>query len=108
MTETTPEQKPDSSLMLLMISRCLTEGNCPSLAGHCEDASREILTLRAKVLHLEKITSRILEEHWKNEMYDKLEEQDYLRSLPKVSTIVPVKSTISWVEQLAYLKGTSV
>ena len=71
---------PDTAEMLQTISRCLTIGSCPSLASHCDRASNEILGLRAKVQHLEKITSRILEEHWKNEMYDKLEEADYQRN----------------------------
>jgi hypothetical protein len=74
------EELPDTAEMLQTISRCLTIGSCPSLASHCDRASKEILELRAKVLHLEKITSRILEEQWKNEMYDKLEEQDYERN----------------------------
>lgn len=71
---------PDTAEMLQTISRCLTIGSCPSLASHCDRASNEILELRAKVLHLEKITSRVLEEHWKNEMYDKLEQEDYERN----------------------------
>ena len=74
------EELPDTAEMLQTISRCLVIGSCPSLASHCDRASNEILELRAKVLHLEKITSRILEEHWKNEMYDKLEQEDYERN----------------------------
>lgn len=70
------EPLPDTAEMLQTISRCLTIGSCQSLASHCDRASKEILELRAKVLHLEKISSRIMEEHWKNEMYDKLEAND--------------------------------
>ena len=76
----TQEYLPDTAEMLQTISRCLTIGSCPSLASHCDRASSEILELRAKVLHLEKITSRVLEERWKNEMYDKLEKEDYERN----------------------------
>jgi hypothetical protein len=79
-TEQPQEYLPDTAEMLQTISRCLVIGSCPSLASHCDRASKEILELRAKVLHLEKITSRVLEEQWKNEMYDKLEEQDYERN----------------------------
>lgn len=79
-TEQPQEYLPDTAEMLQTISRCLTIGSCPSLASHCDRASNEILELRAKVLHLEKITSRVLEEYWKNEVYDKLEEEDYLRN----------------------------
>ena len=79
-TEQPQEELPDTAEMLQTISRCLTIGSCPSLASHCDRASNEILELRAKVLHLEKITSRVLEEHWKDEMYDKLEEEDYDRN----------------------------
>lgn len=78
-TEQPQEYLPDTAEMLQTISRCLTIGSCPSLASHCDRASNEILELRAKVLHLEKSTSRVLEEHWKDEMYDKLEEEDYER-----------------------------
>lgn len=74
------EPLPDTAEMLQTIARCLTLGSCPSLASHCDRASNEILELRAKVLHLEKITSRVLEEHWKDEMYDKLENEDYERN----------------------------
>ena len=83
MTEQTTEPQeylPDTAEMLQTISRCLVIGSCPSLASHCDRASNEILELRAKVLHLEKITSRVLEERWKNEMYDKLENEDYERN----------------------------
>lgn len=79
-TEQPQEYLPDTAEMLQTISRCLTIGSCPSLASHCDRASNEILELRAKVLHLEKIISRVLEEHWKNEMYDKLEQEDYERN----------------------------
>ncbi len=74
------EPLPDTAEMLQTISRCLTIGSCPSLASHCDRASNEILELRAKVLHLEKINSRILEDQWKDEMYDKLEDEDYERN----------------------------
>lgn len=79
-SEQPQEPLPDTAEMLQTISRCLTIGSCPSLASHCDRASNEILELRAKVLHLEKITSRVLEEHWKNEMYSKLEQEDYERN----------------------------
>jgi len=136
MTEQIQEPLPDTAGMLQLISKCLIEGQCPSLASHCDRASKEILELRAKVLHLEKITSRVLEEHWKNEMHDKLENEDYRRNghSSKFSKVVReltlnaallttnVQNTtfsttqertngvsqIDWITELDKMKGTSV
>ena len=134
MTEQTTEPQeylPDTAEMLQTISRCLTIGSYPSLALHCDRASNEILELRAKVLHLEKITSRVLEEHWKNEMYDKLENEDYERNeqsskfskvLQQLTLACTLNSTevkqtkftkaqnkqIDWITELHLMKGASV
>jgi hypothetical protein len=115
---TEPLNNPENYLpctveMLQTISRCLVIGSYPSLASHCDRASNEILELRAKVAFLEKTSDRLTEYILRDIEDSNMEEQrdnslslkDYQRNLPKVSTVMPVKSTISWVEQLAYLNN---
>jgi hypothetical protein len=122
---TEPLNNPENILpctvgMLQLISKCLREGECPSLASHCDRASNEILELRAKVAFLENTSDRLTEYILRDIEDSNMEEEqrdnslslkDYQWNLPKASTVIPVKSTISWVEQLAYLnnlKGASV
>jgi hypothetical protein len=107
---TEPLNNPENYLpctveMLQTISRSLVIGSYPSLASHCDRASMEILELRARVAFLENTSDRLTEYILRDIEDSNMEGQDYLRNLSKVSTTVPVKSTISWVEQLAYLNN---